>query len=157
MSGRLKMKCARIAVGYAKDDYWLASYLTATIFGHKFTSARNQMLLIFIYQYSAVSNNFASTFCTVSLKLRYHDVVAFRTKKFNGWAEVGHWLTANFTFPAVTWKILSDHFQCPCDAIYTFQVSVCTSSVFLGKVVLVFEIICRFLTFKLFSIVKWLR
>jgi len=27
MSGRLKMKRAWLAVGYAKDDYWLASDL----------------------------------------------------------------------------------------------------------------------------------
>jgi len=27
MSGRLKMKHARLAAGYAKDDYWLASDL----------------------------------------------------------------------------------------------------------------------------------
>ena len=41
-------------------------------------------------------------------------------KKLNGW-EIGHWLTASFTFPAVKWKALSDHFQCSCDAINTFQ------------------------------------
>jgi len=61
-----------------------------------------------------------STYCTVYLKLRYRDIVAFRNTKLNGWA-FGHWLTANFTYPAVTWKILSDHFQRPCDAINTFQ------------------------------------
>jgi len=38
------MKCSRLAVGYAKDNYWLASDLPATISGHKFSSARNQML-----------------------------------------------------------------------------------------------------------------
>jgi len=31
MSARLKMKCTRLAVGYAKDDYWLALELPATI------------------------------------------------------------------------------------------------------------------------------
>ena len=37
--------------------------------------------------------------CTIFLKLCYRDIVAFRTKKLNGW-DFGHWLTANFTFPA---------------------------------------------------------
>jgi len=62
--------------------------------------------------------------------------------------------------PAVTWKILSDHFQCPCDAINNFQDKlpallssflVCLSlrvpQAFFsggGKVVLVFEIIYLF-------------
>jgi len=31
MSGRLKMKRARLAVIYAKDDYWLASDLPAGV------------------------------------------------------------------------------------------------------------------------------
>jgi len=44
MSGRLKIKCARLAAGYAKDVYWLASDLPATNFGQKFSSAHNQML-----------------------------------------------------------------------------------------------------------------
>jgi len=35
------MKSARLAVGYAKDDYWLASDLPATIYGQKFSSTRN--------------------------------------------------------------------------------------------------------------------
>ena len=34
----------------------------------------------FIDQYSAVSNNLLSTCCIVFLKMRYHDIVAFRTK-----------------------------------------------------------------------------
>jgi len=37
------MKHARLAVGYAKDNYWLASDLPATIFGQNCSSARNQM------------------------------------------------------------------------------------------------------------------
>jgi len=44
MSGRLKMKCARITAGCAKDDYWFASDLLATMFGQTFSSARKQML-----------------------------------------------------------------------------------------------------------------
>jgi len=31
MSGRLEMKRARLAVGYAKDDYWLASDMPAGV------------------------------------------------------------------------------------------------------------------------------
>jgi len=56
------------------------SCLPATIFAQKFNSARNQML--FIDQYSAVSNNLFSTCCIVFLKLRYRDIVAFRTKNW---------------------------------------------------------------------------
>jgi len=41
MSITLKMNSARLAVGYAKDGYWLASDLPATICGQKFSSARN--------------------------------------------------------------------------------------------------------------------
>jgi len=41
MSVSLKMKCPRSTVGYAKDEYWLASDLPATIFLQKFSSARN--------------------------------------------------------------------------------------------------------------------
>jgi len=77
-------------------------------------------------------------------------------KKFSGW-EFGHWLTANFTFPAATWKnivwSLSMPFWCnkhlpgqSASIIIAFVffgmfVSARTPSVFLsgGKVVLVFE------------------
>jgi len=31
MSGRLKINWGRLAVGYAKDDYWLASDLPAGV------------------------------------------------------------------------------------------------------------------------------
>jgi len=44
------------------------SCLPATVFEQKFSSARNHML--FINQYSAVSNNLFSTCCTVLLKMR---------------------------------------------------------------------------------------
>jgi len=46
MLDRLKMKCARITAGCAKDDYRFASDLLATIFGQKFSSARKQILLL---------------------------------------------------------------------------------------------------------------
>jgi len=58
--------------------------------------------MLLIDQYSAASNNLFLTCCTVFLKLRYRDIIAFRTK--NLMDEFGHCLTANFTFPAVTWK-----------------------------------------------------
>jgi len=78
----------------------------------------NQML--FINQYSAVSNNLFSTCCSVFLKLRYRDIVAFRTK---------NWMDENLVidslqtsrFPLWHGQILSDHFQYPCDAVNTFQ------------------------------------
>jgi len=41
MPGTLKMKYVRLAVGDAKDEYW--SDLPETIFGQKFSSARNHM------------------------------------------------------------------------------------------------------------------
>jgi len=44
MSGKLKMKWARWAVGYAKDDNWLASDVPAIIFAQKYSLARNEML-----------------------------------------------------------------------------------------------------------------
>jgi len=143
-------------------------------FWTKVSSARNQML--FINQYCAVSNIFFLSYCTVFLKLQYHDKVAFRTK---------HWMnenlvndsTANFTFTAVTWKNIIWSFSVPlwCNnlpghlpgqstSIFTafkffdMFVSTPTPSVFLGegKVVLVVEIIYLF-TFNFFSMVKWLR
>jgi len=87
-------------------------------FWTNFSSARNQML--FINQYSAVSKNLFLTCCSVFLKLRYRDIVAFRTK---------NWMDENLIidslqtsrFPLWRRKILSDHFQWPCDAINTLQ------------------------------------
>jgi len=51
MPDRLKVKCAKLTVDYAKDDY--RSDMPETIFGQKFSSARNQTL--FFDSYSAVS------------------------------------------------------------------------------------------------------
>ena len=92
-------------------------------------------------------------------------------KKLNGW-EFGHWLTANFTFPAVTWKNIVWSFSTPlwCNKhlpgqsssiIIAFEffgmfVSTRTPSVLSWTVVLVFEIMNCFSMFKLFSMVKWL-
>jgi len=44
MLGMLKMKFTRLAAGCAKDGYWFATDLPATIFRQKFSSALNQML-----------------------------------------------------------------------------------------------------------------
>jgi len=44
------------------------------------SSAQHEIRCFFIDQHSAVSNNFVSTYCTAFLKLRYRDIVAFRTK-----------------------------------------------------------------------------
>jgi len=58
MSGRLKIKCARLAVDHAEDDYWLASDLPATIF----EQTQHEIRCIFIDLYSAISNkNFQPT------------------------------------------------------------------------------------------------
>ena len=61
-----------------------------------------------------------STCCTVYLKLRYRDIVAFRTK---------NWMAENLVidslqtsrFPPWGGKTLSDHFQCPSDAAKTYK------------------------------------
>ena len=135
---------------------FLAIYpcLPATTFGQKFSSARNQML--FHRKCSAISNNFFNLLYNIS-----NSRVSY--KKLNGW-EFGHWLTANFISSAVTRKILSDCFQCPCDAINTFQLKGQSASIIIafeffgmfvstrtraflwgeGKVVLVFKIIHLF-------------
>ena len=77
-----------------------------------FSSPRNQTF--FIDQYSPVSNNFFSTYCTVFL------IVAFRTKNWMDEKLIIDSLQTS-RFPLWRGKILSDHFQCPCDAINTFQ------------------------------------
>jgi len=101
MPGRLKMKCARLAVGYAKDDYW--SDLPETIFGQMFNSARNQTL--FFDPYSAASRKIFQPTVYSDSKIALPRYSRVSNTKLNGRAEeIGHWLTANFTFPAVTWK-----------------------------------------------------
>ena len=80
------------------------------------SSAQHKIKCFLIDHYSAVSNKFFSTYCTVFLKLRYCDIVTFRTK---------NWIDENLVvgklqisrFPLWHGKILSDHFECPCDAI----------------------------------------
>ena len=116
---------------------------------------------------------FFSTYCAVSLKLRYRHIVAFRTKKLNWW-ETGHWLTANFTFSAVSWKNIVWSFSIPvwyskhlpgqgASIMIAFDclvcLSLCVPQAFFsggGTVVLVLEIIYPFSALKLFFMVKWL-
>jgi len=78
-------------------------------FWTKVSSARNQIFLLGNILLSLI---IVLVQCTIFLKLRYRDMVAFRTKKLNEW-EFGHWLTANFTFPAVTWKNIVWSFSMP--------------------------------------------
>jgi len=62
MSGWLKKKCVRLAVGYVKDDYW--SDQPETNFGQNFSSARNQTL--FLDAYFAVSTKFFNLLYSIS-------------------------------------------------------------------------------------------
>ena len=105
------MKCARSAVSYSKNDYRSASDLPTTIFGQKFSSARN----FFIDPYSAVSNKFLSTYSTIFPKLRCRDIAAFRTKN---WMDEQKLVNdslqiTNFTFPSVTGKNIVWSFSMP--------------------------------------------
>jgi len=86
--------------------------LPATIFEQKFSSARNQML--FVDKYSAVSNNFFFNllYSTSNIALPRYTVGRVSYKKMNE-KEFGNWLTANFTFPAVTWKNIIWSFLMP--------------------------------------------
>jgi len=90
MPGRLKMKCARLAISYAKDDYW--SDLPETIFGQKFSSTRNQTL--FLDPYSVVSTKFFNLLYSISkFALPRYSNVSY--KILNVWAgEVGHFCFA---------------------------------------------------------------
>jgi len=65
-----------------------------------------------------------STYCIVFLKLRYRDIVAFRTKNWMGMQKLV--IDSLQTSHSRLWhgKTLSNHFQCPRGAINTFQVKV---------------------------------
>jgi len=80
--------------------------LPATIFGQKFSSARNQ--IPFIDQYYVVPNNFFSTYCRPTVFL----LVAFCTKNWTDENLVVDSLQI-FTFPAVTWKNIVWSFSMP--------------------------------------------
>jgi len=117
---------------------------------------------------------FQPTCSSLYLKLRDRDIVAFRTKI--EWMRIWSWLTANFTFPAVTWKNIVWSFSMPlwCNKnlpgqsvsiIIAFEFLVCLpprvpQGFFGGKGKLCLFSKCSndfFSTFKLFSMVKWLR
>jgi len=163
------MKCANFAVGHAKDDYWLASDLPATIFGQKFSSARNQMLFLSIHVLLSLINLFNLLYRTAKIAWRRHTVVTFRTKNWMDEQKVvvDSLQTMNFIFPAVTWKNIVSSFPCRGNVINTLQcklllrvwkfVSTRTPSVFLERESCAcFRINYLFFDLQLFSIVNWL-
>ena len=141
----------------------IPSCLPATVFGQKFSSARNQML--FINQYSAVSNNLFSACCTVLLKLRYRDIVPLRTKscmdenlviesyqtsRFPLWRRKN--IVWSFPMPLWCYKHLPGQNASIIIAFCFFGMFISTrnpSNFWVGgKVVLVFEIIYIFFDFE---------
>jgi len=88
------MKCARLAVGYAKDNYstLISTRPASNNFRTKFSSARNQML--FYRPYSAASNAFFFNLLYSILKIALSRYSRVSYKKLNGWTEVGHWCFA---------------------------------------------------------------
>jgi len=163
---RINLPLCLVWERHSHTYFWaIYSCLPATIFGQKFSSARNQML--FINQYSAVSNNLFSTCCTVFLKLRYRDIVAFRTKN---WMDeilvIDSLQTSRFALwrgKDIVW-LFSMPLRCnkhlpgqSASIIIAFEIfgmfaSLRNPSIFLrgGKVVLVFEIIYLFLPSRYF-------
>ena len=68
-------------------------------------------------QLSTKSDAFLSTNVLLSLIIFFNLLYSISNsrvsyKKLNGW-EFGHWLIANFTFPAVTWKNIVWYFSMP--------------------------------------------
>jgi len=84
-------------------------------------SAQHEIRRFFPPIFWCLYKNF-STYCTVFLKLRYRDIVAFRTKSWMDMHEklVFYSMQTSY-FPRWRGKTLSDHFQCPCGATNTFQ------------------------------------
>ena len=76
------------------------------------SSAQHEIRCFFIDHCSAVSNNFFfNGLCGISkIALPRYSRVLY--KKLNGW-KFGHWLTANFTFPSVTWRNIVWSFSMP--------------------------------------------
>jgi len=85
--------------------------------------------MLLVDPYSAVSNNIFPPYCmpTVFLQVRYRDMVAFRTKNCVAEQEIKSWSLTRCklqTSQILLWRVgttLSDHFQCPCNPINTFQ------------------------------------
>jgi len=103
------MKCARLAVGYAEDD--CRSDLPEKKFGQAFCWARNQA--IFLTHILLSLQTFLNLLHSIS-KVALSGCGHVSYKKMNGYAgEVRHWLVANFTFPAVTWKNIVWSFPMP--------------------------------------------
>jgi len=81
MPGKLKMKYARLAVGYAKDEYW--SDLPETSFGQKFNSARNHTLF-WNHNQLTLQKFFNLLYSIPKIDLPRYGRVSY--KKLNGWA-----------------------------------------------------------------------
>ena len=92
----------------ASNNFWTLS------------SAQHEIRCFLSTRFLAVFNDLFSTCCVVFPKLRYHDIVAFHTKI--EWMRI--WSLTHSKLHVSRCdvvKILSDHFQCPCDAINTVQ------------------------------------
>jgi len=95
MPGRLKMKCAISAVGYAKDGYWWD--LPETTFGQKFSSARNQTLFSTYFLLSP--QKFFNLLYSISkIALPRYSRVLNKVEWMS--RRSCFWLAANFIFPA---------------------------------------------------------
>ena len=87
----------------ASNNFWTKVQLSTK--SDAFLST-NILLSLFIF--------FNLGYCTVFLKLCYHDIVTFGKK----------WMYENLVIDSLKtsrFQVLSDHFQCPCDVINTFQ------------------------------------
>ena len=107
MSGRLEMKCARLAVGYAKDDYLILISIRPASNNFRTKVQLRTKSDAFLSTHILLSlNKIFSTYCTVFLKLRYGDMAVFRTKNWMNEQKlvIDSLQTMNFTFPAVMWK-----------------------------------------------------
>ena len=84
------------------------------------SSAQHEIRCFLSTSILAVSNDLFSTCCVVFLKSRCRDIVVFNTKI--EWMRI--WSLTHSKLhvsPCDVVNILSDHLQCPCDAINTFQ------------------------------------
>jgi len=75
------MKCARLAVGYAKDDYLILISIRPASNNFRTKVQLSTKSDAFLSTHILLSlNKIFSTYCTVFLKLRYGDMAVFRTK-----------------------------------------------------------------------------